>query len=788
MKNELSHHVFRSGIFILILILMLVPVNADQAEAVPNGPGSGQLQAPTPEPLPDISTYEGTAQFTFAQLGKSSFELRSPFSRQFSQDFPYRWAIIGGEGNSYIDLHYDMVDLDSNQPYLPPEVELPTLEIYVNGVLAGAFVPTPGVDQTSQVTIPASAIRESTDNSHRFRFIYRRGIDCDTDAKALLQIYSDSTITIRYESTQPELNLANFPRPLVQESFIPETVQFVIPDEFSENDLNAAAVAAAAIGNRSFGNVSVSLLTAAQATSAALSNSSAVIVGLPSSNDFLAQLYQASDNMPTQLSADGASIVGGDEQAIEPEDGVLQLVPSPLNPDQTYLIVTGRTDTAVMRAAQALSGVTPSLPLNGNLAVIQEVAEDFLTPETGEMVEIFPLSEFGFEDTTFYGMGSQSTSVSFFVPRNWKIQDGAALHLAYIHSSQLSAGNSTLTVSLNGEPIGNAPINPEETGEQQAVIPIQIGDIRLGEYNRLTFDVTQNFARECVAYDIQVNWLRVRDTSFLYLPHELVSLSEELGGINNPFFYLVSEPVVSNIWIALPPQPNAGELNGMLRFAHLLGGELLKPSYKFMVTASDRLYPEGYEGYHLVAFGRPTANPIITSLNDHMPQPFAAGEDNLGQQVGNVIFRLPVNYSVGVIQAFPTPWNPFLGATVISGTTDEGVSWSIDIFTDEERVHDLNGDLVLTREDAVEVFSTVETSYPGIEVGLEEIAPEEVTTGTVEPAAPESTSQLASELPERYQTQEQAPPINFRFIYGLIGAGFLVAVIGTALTVFRRRP
>jgi hypothetical protein len=785
-----NRKIVRLGGFILVLVLLLTSVNISQAQWLGDDRGDGRIANEDPPPLPDISTYEGTAEFTFEQLGHDTFELNSPSTRQFSQDFPYRWAIVGGITNSYIDIHFDLVDLDAGQPYVSErDLYLPTLEVQVNGIFAGAFVPQPGLDQVVRVPIPVDAVLGADSNTHRFRFLYYRGVDCIGDASSKLLIYDDSTISISYLTAPAVLNLADFPRPLVQESFIPETLQMIIPDNYSEHDLTVAAIVAASIGNRAFGNLTVNLLKASDATFERLSISSAVIIGRPDANAFLAQLYAGNQaltslqSLPTRLSVDGSTIVGTEGQVIQPEDGVLQLVRSSVNTEHSYLIVTGVNDEAVMLAAQALSGVRPSIPLNNRLAVIKEYQEDAPLAEAEEEGPI-TLAELGFRDTTYYGIGAQSVTVSFFVPHNWRIQDGVALHLAYIHSSQLSHGYSSLTVSLNGDPIGSAPINTDVIGEQMVVIAIQPEDIRLGEFNRLTFDIILNVRHDCVALESQVAWLRIRDVSFINLPYELVSHIEDLGEFSNPFFYLLSERGISNILVSLPPEPDQAVLNGMIRFAHLLGEEMRKPYFNFVVSMDATLSPDDHPDYHIVAFGRPTTNPLVMQVNDKMPQPFLEGGDVLGQDVGNVVYRLPTEFSMGVIEVFSSPWNSAKGVTVVSGTTAEGFSWAMDTYTDKNLVRDLDGDIALVVDDLVEVLMSRGATRRRLLTTLEEVAGGELIVETVEP---EVTEAATGELPERYQPREEKPPISTIIVYAVVILGVVLAVAGTMKTILDRR-
>lgn len=777
------------GAFVLLPVLLLMSINIGQAQR--NGSVGGDwMQDGDPPPLPDISTYQGLAEFTFEQLGHESFELNSPDTHQFSQDFPYRWEILGGISNSYIEIHYDLVDLDAGQPnVVDRDLYLPTLEVQVEGVFAGAFVPQEGLDQIVRIPIPAAAVIDATDNSYRFRFLYYRGVDCIGDLKAKLVVYDDSTITIRYGTSPVELKLIDFPRPLVQESFIPESLQIVVPDDYSEHDLTVASLAAASIGNRAVGNLTVNLLTASEARADVMSNSSVVIVGRPDTNEFLAQLYALDaalpllERLPTRLSADGSSFIGSEGQIIKPDDGILQLARSSFNPEHTFLIITGLNDEAVMRAVQSLRGARPSVALNDRLAVIEEFEEDAPSVEVEEVGPI-TLGSLGLRETPFYGIGSQSTSVSFFVPHNWNIQKGAALHLYYIHSSQLSTGYSSLSVDLNGEPVGSAPIDTTKLGEQLAVIPLPVADIRLGEYNRLTFSVILNVRHDCVTLDSRVAWLRIREHSFLDLPFELASRAGDLKDFSNPFYYLLSERGVSSILISLPPVEDRAVMNGMIRFAHLLGEEMRNPNFDFVVSTDAGLLLEDYSDYHVVAFGRPTSNPLIKQLNDDLPQPFVDGQDTLGQDIGNIVYRLPVNFSMGVIEVFASPLNSLRGITIVSGTTDEGLSWALDTYTDRERIKELDGDITLIIEDDIEVLVSKNLTRYAVRTTLEDVSQVDLVIETVAPEIAQATSIPIS---GEYAPQVQEPPISTIVVYEIVLAGLLIAVVGTVYTVLKRR-
>lgn len=790
MKNQ---GLVRTLVYILFIFLLLGFTKTSLAKQNSGRASADSLQQDDPPPLPDISNYTGTAQFTFAQLGVESFELRSPISRQIAQSFPYRWIIRGGIESSYIDIHYDMVVLDSDQfSLIGRSGSLPSLEVYVDDIFAGAITPQPGNNQLARIPIPVEAVINASNNRHRINFIYFRGENCiDEDADTMLFIYNDSTVNISYNLAKAELNLADFPRPLIQESFIPETLNIVIPDNFSEHDLSVASVVAASIGNRTSSKPVINMLTATQVTSEVLFGSNAIIIGEPDTNAFLAQLYANSGSMPpsqslpTSLSSDGATIIGINNQIIEPGDGVLQLIRSPINVDDTFLIVTSDSPEGLMKAAKTLSGASPVLGLESNLAVIAE----FLEPPTSDNENLsmtFSLGEFGMRDTTYFFIGRRSISVSFFVPQNWSIQDGAALILAYVHSAQLEQNNSSITVKLNENPIGSAQIDQSNQGEKLALIPIRPGDIRPGQKNRLTFDSFVNVAQSCAVLNPQSIWLRIRDTSLIHLPYDPVSFSEDSSTFTHPFFPLISDTGMNKVWIALPPEPNPSEINGLIQLAYLMGGELQQPNLEFMVTMSSDPSPENYQDFNIVAFGKHTSNPLIGIVNETLPQPFMTGEDTIQQNIGNTIFQLPPDIDLGLIEVIPSPWNPTKAITVVSGTTDVGLTWAIDTFTNGDLIGDLDGDISLIRGETIEVINSKIANPNSLARSLIDFTQIEDLIESLDPSNADSAPPLSNGIPEQYRPQKASPPISVILMYVLVGIGVLLAFRGIRKNI--RKP
>jgi hypothetical protein len=653
---------------------------------------------PTPTPAPEVSSYESLAEFTFKQTGQGTLVLRYPSVGEVSFRLPAQW-LLGADNE--ITLHYDSYEaIDAGRttagaaatPSASPVG--PSVFVYVNDIAAGSFVPEQGEGHTVTLPIPAAAVRpaDNPTNAYTIRIEYLTDNDRHCDYLGVLNILDDSSVRVSFTMARPWLDLADFPLPLVQNSFMPERLQIIVPDDVSENDLAAAASVAAAVGNTAVSDVRFNVLRAGQATAEVLQRSNAVVIGQPERNALLKHLYELGV-LPTVLS-DSGIVDASQRVVIGATDGVLQLVPSPVNADYTLLVVTGGSDEGVKRAARALA--SPSLGQEGILAVMKG---DSVAPAVTS--EVLSLADLGVSSRDFYGLGRSGVSVRFFVPRDWQIQDGAVLVLYYAHSSNLSSRDSSITVRLNGRPIASAQIDVSRGGEKRAVIPLGRRDIVPGSVNVLRVDTVASSELWCT-YQWRSYWVSIHDNSFIRLSHGVVSDPTQMVSLTHPVYYLANVPDVA---ISLPAAPTQVELNGMVDFAGLLGREG-QATKNFSVSLDTQADLAGLAAGGVVIIGKPTSNPQIGKLNDKLPQPFVAGEDTLKQQTGPVVYRTPQGMSIGLVEVLSAPWNPAHAIMVVTGTTDEGLKWALETISDPAYVDEYVGDVFFVSPGRVLAITT----------------------------------------------------------------------------------
>lgn len=738
-------------------------------------------------PTPAGQSLSGVTEVTFAQLNQPTFELRSPIQQEtFSLDIPFRWNVASEA--SYLEIHYDMEfeGINRNTVGLTNGI----VNVYYNDILVGSFPPNEGFNQIERIPISSEAVAGAKGNRHTVSILYFSG-NCEAGQQPSLFVVQDtSVIHFDYELLPVEINLADFPYPVAQNVFEPDHILIVIPDNYSDADLSAATSVAATMGLRTFGNVTFDIFTAREATTERLANASAIIVGQPQDNALLLDLYQR-NRLPTTLTAD-LLITGPSNQPISPDDGVIQEIFSDYSNDHVYLTVTGASDLAVSRAAQALSVLAPRYGFEGNLVVIADFQE--LVSETGQS-DTFSLAELGFEDRIFYGIGSHNASLNFFVPANWRITEQPTLTLSYFHSAALKSAASGVTINLNDQPVGSAPIGSENLGERQVVIQLPDSEIKSGARNKLSFEVITNLELpDCVLPELDLIWVRINDSSQLRLPHEEVELNVD-PSLNDPLQHFISREDLSDVWFSLPANPTRSELLGVINTAARLGNLTNGPGFAPRVSRGAIADLSELDGYHLIAFGLPTTNPVIAKINDKLPQPFVPGEVNLRQQVGNVVYRLPDNFSLGLVQILPAPWSPDKKAVLVgTGTSPQGEQRAINILTDEEDYYSLDGNVAFITARGIETFDARELVRAPLAAGAlaEEVSQvaavaEETPAEAVPILDPGPTLADPVVDPQKYLPDTSSPLWVTQLTFVLIGAGLVIAAVGGVVSWRKRK-
>jgi hypothetical protein len=733
---------------LLVLLFLAIPTSFILAQGNPAplqvDPTPTPLPLPPdarPTPLPNITEYDNKASITFANLGEQTTVLRYPSQQNLYANFPNQWQLVGGTGEaiklppgatdtlansrfagaSFIEIHYDFADTaaeestGAQQTYwrlqeLYPWISRPGIEVYINQILIGMFIPEVGTDLRVQMPIPpllTMASAENPFNEYNIEIAFYGDGDIYCNYDGLLTIHDDSSINISYFWRPAFRVLENLPRPLVQDTFIPETLALIVSDQPTAADLEVITWVSSSIAQNSFTNINFQVFKGNEVTADNLADKSAVIIGSPAENSFLRQLYNG-NLLPSGLSSNGRTIIATNNP-VDEETGVLQIIPSNVNPLFTFVTITGESDIAILRAARAFASppiganyqlllVDYDFPRSTGVTPLEEIVIDQATGIEATR-NLFTFESLGFRQRTTQGIGLQRFFLSFYVPRDVIIDDDLTLTVNYLYSDAIDRNSSNMVVYMNNQPVGNLPMSERPTQIQTAEVTIKKENVVQGSVNVIRIDGQVNITLICEDYDPAIYWLTVYADSQLTIPYTKVTNEVDIAPIVNPIVPFAFE---TNHVVVLGPNPNNAQMSALADIYNQLGKLNRTTDFDVTVSLDVNVDLNQYPNHDILMIGLPTTSQFIDQVNDRLPQPFTVGTNNLQQLIGQTAYQLVPGVDLGVIQSIPAQANPARMISLLTATSEQGFNWGIQqILTNGSF---LSGDLFFVQETTTNSF------------------------------------------------------------------------------------
>lgn len=608
---------------------------------------------------------EGNQIITFAELGQDTQTLLSPFdTASIALGVPSSWVL---ETGSQIVLDMQSIVISDNTAAFN---ELGTssagiLEVRFNDVLLESILVT---DFTGKVTVPISAnalVTERDDGRHILDLVFLADASCDFSYHASVIINENSYFVFPYSTTSPDLDLALFPRPFYQRSaFIQENTILVLPDEASQEEVQAAVTVSAALGKASNGDIPLETIVASQLKNTEYMESNLVFVGLPGS---FSNLSSSGLRLPT-------SAKSSYDRGTQPDDGVLELAPSPWNTSNTMLLVSGDSPAAILKASQALTS-DQIITFEGQTSALVKVVDS--NAGGGVPVVDRTLADLGYVTRTRDDIGTNSFVYVFYVAPSQINDQESYFSVNYGHSGVVDFNNSSLSVFLNGIPVGSIPLTEDTAGGETKQVRLPKELMLVGDN---TIVVQANIAPEnlCDELTLQNVWLTLFDSSLIHLP---VGSSEstttrvfDLAAFPDN---LLVNPTMNDLVFVVDPNDSVSWASATT-LAFYLGdqsrGEIFTPSVVFDNGGdyADIAFKD------LVVVGLPAQMPIVNTLSGSMPLQFEPGSNEAIEKGFKVVYRVLPGSDVGYITLLQSPWDPDRMVMTLLGSSDPGVTLSAD--------------------------------------------------------------------------------------------------------------
>ncbi len=685
-----------------------------------------------------------SAVIALSSWGYEDVTVRGPFAQaEYTFGLPYHWQVQPG---SRLDLGVRfLTGGPRSQPANTALGQQANIQVKLNGVaIYETFISTG--DQTLEVALPdAWPVREGEYDS--LEVFLRDYGPCEDALFSSLTILSASRLIVNYLPGPLKLNLADYPAPFYQRSYLPNVVNVVLPDDPSSLVLQSAFSVVAGLGNVSGNRVDVRMVHAGQVSPEIL-ETNLFLIGMPDSNSLIAQVQ----GKPSQSAAE--------------TDGVIRLLPSPWKLGKAILVITGATDEGVHKAALSLSARPQFLGLTGQEAVVQDVRADLIQPPAQPLNLTF--SELGYTERVVTGIGRKDIYYNFDLPLDWNLTSDANVRFIFSHSPLLDGALSSITLFLNDRPIGSVRLDETNVTNGELIASLPPESSLPGLSNSLLVQIEADLPDPCILPETTTAWITLSAESSLYLAH---TGQDESSFFNLDFWPrpFNADPRLKDVLISLPADPTPEEYSTAFRIVSFLGAASQGQAFEPVVLLGD---PAGMDlsPYKIIAIGKPTRNPLLRSVNDNLPQPFVSGSDTIEQKIDNVVYRLPDGLDLGFLELIPSPWNADSVLVVITGTSDAGLQSAASFIMNSGRIWEMKGNLAMLRDETLFATDTRTLTAEGqgapVATAVTEITPVTPLTAGEKPVS------AVIEQPESRSLLVRNP-----FILPALAVGSLVVVV-----------
>ncbi len=479
--------------------------------------------------------------------------------------------------------------------------------------------------------------------------------------------------------------------------------------------------------------------------------------------------------------------------AVAETDGVVQELFLPNGSTSIGIIVTGLTPEGLLKSARALSTRNPFPGARaGSNAIVQDirpVTETLTVPPVRDIT----LASRNYKTEVIQNAQSGSASFLFTAPKGLRPTEDNYFALHFGYSTTLNSINGVATIFLNGLPIGSVdstttqqvitplPVPPTSTpvitpatpAPNQTITPTptptlatptstpppnivradNVGWISFplpplalqDEDNFLEVSLVSDILDPCATVDDGRYWFTIYNDSFIHLNYagtlSPINLPIELGNYPLPF---AGQKELDNLGIIIPDAPTVSDIQRLINLSRYLGtisnGQGFWPK---VALGNENI--EAWADYNLIAMGEPTRNSLITSVNRDLPQRFVPGTNQVEQVVNDVVYRLPADLNVGIVQQIFSPINRQRLLLVATGSTEQGMDWVVNGLTNNNLIFELFGNLGFIQDKNVTALNTLEKTAYEVRDELVKVAPEVTPETIVVTATPTPDVAPASE-------------------------------------------
>lgn len=686
---------------LLFIFILCVGILFGQVATV-----GAQAVVATPTPVP-TAAYPGSDPniVTLSMLGRSEIHLTGPYdSYYFSFGLPADWKITSGATLNLKKMVSISTGVDTTQTGNNVATNLNgvmggTLTVMFNSSTLAVIPLVQGGDLPEIIQIPPEAFTTTnTSGLMDVAFILNSGFSCRLLGQTNVVLRADSAFSLPHDLVLPATDLAKFPRPIYQNSFAKDSALLVVPDKPSAAELQSALTVSSGLGVLTAGALTLDLTTVGQLTADQKAANHIIYVGNAASLSKLGNLPLA---LP--VGQEGFSL----KEDKPDEVGVVQMIDSPWSKSRVLMVVSGNTDPATIKAAQAVSSGIIRTNTAPNLALVKDV-QPSITTATPKVDET--LGDLGFASRLIENRGLSYASYTFTVLPGFTLGSDATFNLIYGHSTLLDYTRSGINIYLNTKPIGSVRMSDVTAANATNQIKITLPPAAVvAGTNTLELRVSLVPVDDCNSPTLHNLWVNIWPESMLHLPVVAATTSQvtnaSLATYPAPYTY---SPMLDNTAIVLP-HDDLQSWRSAVQIANYLGsvanGQLsaLVAFYGDSIPAAER------SKYNMLIIGQPKQNPIVDEINGMLPIPFATSSNVPQEKNFQVTYIIPADSPMGYLEVLISPWNPDRVVFAALGNTEQGLNYASTALTDATLRAKLAGNFAEVQDQQVTSVDTRQT-------------------------------------------------------------------------------
>lgn len=423
--------------------------------------------------------------------------------------------------------------------------------------------------------------RELLDDYNKLTLLVTQHVtdECEDpfDPSLWTRISRDSLIRFTYTDLPVSGELLDYPFPIYDPlGYGPAELTLVSPvSELSPATVRALGVVGLSLG-RLVGYHTVRVNPPVKRLAEAKTH--ALVIGTPAENPMVEQLVE--------------------QRSLAAGEGLVATLTHPSDPALAVLVVTGRDEAGLLKAASALAGNDRYPVLSGRSSRVRLAETD--TPPPSRRVprpaparDRFTLDDLGIPDQTVRGFYAPPIRVPLTlegdaVPR----LDGSRLELHYGYSAQLDTRLSTMEVRMNGVVLHSVALDDED-GEQDARLVVQLPQAVLEPANELEiiFHLFPVDFDPCRRVSDRMIWGTVFDSSEFTVRRDRYAMVPDLGLLKYGLWPFTLEPERGATAVILGDKPGRGDAAAALQLAAELGrlSPWDAPEFELLTAAPGRL-------------------------------------------------------------------------------------------------------------------------------------------------------------------------------------------------------